>query len=202
MDIDVNTSKNPEFRAPTDLSFEPSHSKLKSKTSLRLRYESEARVILRQIGGLEGVRKCLGLSQRKMAQLLLVDPSAWSRWVRDESKTPPHVIRALQWYLQLEQKDPSWAQWRELIHKREADPSLDRWRKSIEAKINQIPPKTVQIDTSISDTRIKERLDDLHNENSRLASELDKRMIMGVGWKLILILNSAVLVYWFFKTVF
>ena len=202
--MDDAPSKYPGFQPSTDLSFEnsASNSGVRSKTSLRLRYESEARVILRQLGGMEGVRKTLGLSQRKISQLLLVDPSAWSRWVKDESKTPPHVIRALQWYLQLEQKDPSWVQWREFILKREADPGLDRWRKSIEAKVSQIPSSTTSKDALISEAHVKERFDQLHQENIRLSDELDKRLMMGIGWKLILLANTAVLIFWMARALF
>lgn len=76
------------------------------KSSLRLNYEAQVRVIQHQIGGLEQARQTLGLSQRKMAQLLLVDPSAWTRWTRPDGEAPPHVWRALQWYLTLREKIP------------------------------------------------------------------------------------------------
>jgi transcriptional regulator with XRE-family HTH domain len=78
----------------------------RARSSLRQRYEAEARVIERRVGGLEAIRKSLGLSQRKMAQLLLVDPSAWTRWNQGEN-APPHVWRALAWYLALQEKYPA-----------------------------------------------------------------------------------------------
>lgn len=79
----------------------------RARSSLRQRYEAEARVIERRIGGLEAAREMLGLSQRKMAQLLLVDPSAWTRWTQSEQGAPPHVWRALAWYLALQEKYPA-----------------------------------------------------------------------------------------------
>ena len=79
----------------------------RARSSLRQRYEAEARVIERRIGGLEKAREMLGLSQRKMAQLLLVDPSAWTRWTQTEQGAPPHVWRALAWYLALQEKYPA-----------------------------------------------------------------------------------------------
>lgn len=80
----------------------------RTRSSLRQRYEAEAKVIERRIGGLEKARESLGLSQRKMAQLLLVDPSAWTRWTQNEgSGAPPHVWRALAWYLALQDKYPA-----------------------------------------------------------------------------------------------
>ena len=78
----------------------------RSKTSLRIHYEAQAAVIERQLGGLEGVRSKLGLSQRKMAQLLMVDPSAWTRWNRSGTRAPAIVWRALQWYMILQEKIP------------------------------------------------------------------------------------------------
>lgn len=76
------------------------------KSSLRMQYESQVEVIKKQIGEIEVVRNRLGLSQRKMAQLLLVDPSAWSRWMKNESQIPPLVWRSLQWFLITQDKIP------------------------------------------------------------------------------------------------
>ncbi|MES2965829.1 MAG: hypothetical protein V4760_18250 [Bdellovibrionota bacterium] len=79
----------------------------RAKTSLRLRYEAESQVIRKKLGDLESIRNQLGLSQRKIAQLLLVDPSAWTRWTKAGEKAPPHVYRMLQWYLALQDKYPA-----------------------------------------------------------------------------------------------
>ena len=79
---------------------------LRAKSSLRLKYEAETEVIKRKLGDLEDIRSQLGLSQRKMAQLLLVDPSAWTRWTKGGETAPPHVYRMLQWYLAIEEKYP------------------------------------------------------------------------------------------------
>ncbi|WII71050.1 hypothetical protein QJS83_11315 [Bdellovibrio sp. 22V] len=78
----------------------------RSKTSLRMHYEAQVSVIQKQIGNLEEIRGNLGLSQRKMAQLLLVDPSSWTRWTKQGDEAPPHIWRALQWYLALREKIP------------------------------------------------------------------------------------------------
>jgi transcriptional regulator with XRE-family HTH domain len=78
----------------------------RSKTSLRINYEAQVAVIRRQTGSLESVRVELGLSQRKMAQLLMVDPSSWTRWTKQGDEAPPHIWRALQWYLALREKIP------------------------------------------------------------------------------------------------
>lgn len=75
-----------------------------TKTPLRMLYAAETQVFKAQYGNLENIRQKLGFSRRKMCQLLLVDPSAWTRWCKDESKVPPHVYRALEWFLALNQK--------------------------------------------------------------------------------------------------
>jgi hypothetical protein len=79
----------------------------RSKSSLRLRYEAEVSVIKRKLGDLETIRNLLGLSQRKMCQLLFVDPSAWTRWAKHGEEPPPHVYRMLTWYLALNDKYPA-----------------------------------------------------------------------------------------------
>lgn len=77
---------------------------LRAKTALRMQYAAEIKIFKQQQGGLEDIRRKLGFSRRKMCQLLLVDPSAWTRWCKDESKTPPHVYRSLEWFLALNEK--------------------------------------------------------------------------------------------------
>lgn len=78
----------------------------RAKSSQRMNYDAHVGAIKRQIGNLEEIRNRLALSQRKICQLLMVDPSAWTRWTRSESEAPPHIYRALQWYLALNEKIP------------------------------------------------------------------------------------------------
>lgn len=78
----------------------------KKKSANRLRYDAEIRVIRARLGGLEEMRAKLGLSRRKICQLLLVDPSAWTRWTSPGGEAPPHIYRALEWYILLTEKDP------------------------------------------------------------------------------------------------
>ncbi len=78
----------------------------RSKTSLRMHYDAQVSVVQKQLGDLEEIRGNLGLSQRKMAQLLLVDPSSWTRWTKNGDEAPPHIWRALQWYMILREKIP------------------------------------------------------------------------------------------------
>ena len=85
--------------------FEQSN-KRRPKTIDRISYEAEVEIIQKQIGDIENIRFRLGLSARKMAQLLMVDPSAWTRWTKKITPVPPHIYRSLQWYLTLQEKNP------------------------------------------------------------------------------------------------
>lgn len=87
-------------------SFDEDEAFIRSKTSLRMHYEAQVSVIKSQCGDLEKIRQDLGLSARKISQLLMVDPSAWTRWTKKNDEAPPHIWRALQWYLIVRQKVP------------------------------------------------------------------------------------------------
>ncbi len=99
MDLERNRDEGLGQRALDHLEGVP-----KAKSPLRLRYAAETKVFRDQHGGLENIRQKLGFSRRKMCQLLLVDPSAWTRWMKDESRVPPHIYRSLEWFLALNQK--------------------------------------------------------------------------------------------------
>jgi hypothetical protein len=75
----------------------------RTRSANRFLYEAEVEVIKREIGDLESIRKSLGFSQRKICQLLMVDPSAWTRWMKGD-RIPPHIYRALSWYLMVIEK--------------------------------------------------------------------------------------------------
>lgn len=103
MEIDQNTPLNDPNLKDT---LNESGSEVRAKTSIRMNYEAQVSVIKAQIGNLESIRLNLGLSQRKIAQLLLIDPSSWSRWTQKGDGVPPHIYRALQWYMILQDKVP------------------------------------------------------------------------------------------------
>jgi hypothetical protein len=93
--MEITTGRNDD-RVP--LIQQPSISN-RAKTSLRLKYEAETQVFKKEMGSLEEVRIKLGFSRRKICQLLMVDPSAWTRWTADNNDAPPHIYRSLKWYL-------------------------------------------------------------------------------------------------------
>src|ERR1700722_20019780 len=111
------------------------------KSAVRMRYEAEVQFLKQQNGDLEEIREKLGLSRRKICQLLLVDPSAWTRWTAEGGEAPPHIYRALDWYLSILEKDPEYrrlaqrfSQW--LNHEKDHEGRL----KSLESLLrNQRP---------------------------------------------------------------
>jgi transcriptional regulator with XRE-family HTH domain len=88
------------------LDFSISETEKRARSPHRIHYEAQVEVIRKQLGDLEDIRRVLGLSQRKICQLLMVDPSAWTRWTKKGESAPPHIFRALQWYMILQEKLP------------------------------------------------------------------------------------------------
>ncbi len=78
--------------------------KPQKKLSPREQYLLERDRIKFEIGDLQQIRLKIGLSQRRLCQLLLVDPSAWTRW--NKLGAPPHVYQALRWLLELKKINP------------------------------------------------------------------------------------------------
>lgn len=108
MEIETQTTKENDINDLPDII---DGSKNRVSSSLRMKYEAEVKLIKHKWGSLEDIRNTLGLSQRKVCQLLLVDPSAWTRWTRkyedgSEEEAPPHIYRSLSWYLLLLDKSP------------------------------------------------------------------------------------------------
>jgi hypothetical protein len=64
--------------------------------------DQERERVVQRFGGLDEMRAKLGLSRRKMCEVLLVDASAWTRWTRHSSadSAPAHVFRTLELLLE------------------------------------------------------------------------------------------------------
>jgi len=151
----------------------------KSKTPLRLRFEAEARVIQSRLGDLDKVRERLGLSQRKLAELLFVDPSAITRWQKDPETIPPWVWRSLSWYMELEGKEPNWAQWREWF--------LKKGMRDVQSA----PSHSVKRPASEDELLIlRQEIDQARGENQKLKEQMDAKEALGLTWKALLLLNS------------
>jgi hypothetical protein len=90
-----------------ELNAKGSRKKERSTGVLRQSYFQEKEQIIREIGNLDEIKFKLGLSQRKLCRLLLVDPSAWTRW--NKTGAPPHIYQTLKWLLELQRVNPDMA---------------------------------------------------------------------------------------------
>lgn len=140
----------------------------RSKTAGRIKYEAQIEVIKKQLGDLEHIRKNLDLTQRKICQLLLVDPSAWSRWIKGDA--PPHIYRALQWYLALNEKFPGLgsAYWLSSV----AHGSSSSYTDKLESKLEKMGDHQHGLTDLISNDN--RRIEQLENAISQLAVETKK----------------------------
>lgn len=82
----------------------PRRGSAEKSQSLRQQYLQEKQQIIEQIGDLNSIRIGLGLSQRRLCQILMVDPSAWTRWMKSDA--PPIVYKALAWLVELKRLNP------------------------------------------------------------------------------------------------
>jgi hypothetical protein len=78
----------------------------KKSLSARDKNELTADLIKKQIGDIEQVRALMGLNKRRMCELLLIDPSTWTRWTTGKTPPPTWVYRTLQWGLAVMDKHP------------------------------------------------------------------------------------------------
>jgi len=97
-----------EFKESQAGKTKPGAADRRAKSSLRFKYEAEVSSVIKTHGELEDIRRNLGLSKRKISQLLMVDPSAWTRWTKPKGEAPPHIYRALEWFLLLQEKHPQY----------------------------------------------------------------------------------------------
>lgn len=115
----------------------------RSEMSLRQRYMLEKERIKAEIGDLEKIRLTLGLSKRRMCQLLLVDPSAWTRWCKSEA--PPHVYQALRWLLELRKTNPSAAEVPGRLDRR-----VDLLQASTQAKLRDLETSLGAVERAVT----------------------------------------------------
>lgn len=164
---------------------------VRSKTSLRMNYEAQVEVLKKQLGSLESIRLELGLSQRKMAQLLLVDPSSWTRWMK-AGDAPPHIWRALQWYLALKEKIPGLTNQYFLTHGGEAQTqkALLKLREDFESEMQSQQDLGLQIaEFSLEKQRLEQEL-------GSLKKELNFQRKMSILITLISISGLALILFW------
>jgi transcriptional regulator with XRE-family HTH domain len=126
----------------------------RAKPTLREKYFLERELIRREIGGLDQIREQLGLSQRRLCQLLLVDPSAWTRWVKSEA--PPHIYQALRWLTMLKKVSPDMAAPRDLASR------VDLIQTSTQTKFRQLEDNVALLERELairhSDVQVQDKI--------------------------------------------
>lgn len=139
-----DVTENPEFASKTQ-DFLPNSEEKKqpSKRTLREEYLLEKEEIKFTVGDLEQIRLKLGLSQRKICQLLLVDPSAWTRWIQSSDGAPPHVYQALRWLIQLKDQNPRY------LASPQLDSKMDRIKQTLHNKIKSLEEEMASLQREI-----------------------------------------------------
>ena len=133
-------------------------------------YEKEVLEIMSRRGDLEDIRKRLGLSKKKMAELLFVDPSAWTRWTKGVSKVPASVYRSLDWYLQLFEKDP-----------------LLQEKLQVDKLEQELSEQRSQFQNEMDELKTKLHSENWREERARLMSQLESSEKLSFAWKALLI---------------
>lgn len=191
MDSEVELNKvSPDFMGP--LSGESFIEKERLRAASRLKYESEAQIIQKKLGDLEQIRHSLGLSRRKMAQLLLVDPSAWTRWCKNPERVPPHVYRSLQWYMALIDKNPEWHPQNSFLKSELASQTQEfaETRERVLKKIAEISELRSNIKDDVEKAVLR-----ASESASALEANLERQSSSQMGWKILLLVNTALLLY-------
>ena len=114
----------------------------KSVIKLRDQYLTEVERLKLEIGSLEDIRQRLGVSQRQLCKHLMVDPSAWTRWLKTDA--PPVIYQALNWLLQLNKLNP------EAMDTRQTRSKLDLLQIQTTGKIKQLEAHIQQLESALA----------------------------------------------------
>lgn len=160
------------------------------------KYDEQIQVLKNKNGSLESIRKRLGFNQKQMGELLLVDPSAWSRWTKDgeaNEKAPPYVYKALDWYLNSQLKSNLQLKKSNTPHENEVRPISNHESKA-----------AVNYENKNTYSDYDQLLSDLEEKYSKERAELQDRLKttehLQAGWKIFLIINSLLLIYFLFNS--
>ncbi|RYZ67439.1 MAG: hypothetical protein EOP05_17735 [Proteobacteria bacterium] len=90
-----------------------------------------------------------------MAQLLMVDPSAWTRWTRGGENVPPHIYRMLTWYLALEDKYPAldvnfWLNTVAQVSENSRIPEIEAQTDRLEAQVSENVGKVLSLEDKVA----------------------------------------------------
>lgn len=136
--------------------------RLSSGSKLRSEYLQEMMQIQHELGDLNQIRINLGLSQRQLCKLLLVDPSAWTRW--NKTGAPPHIYQALKWLVELRKVNP------DAVFANNLESKIDLIHSDAQTKIRELEMtlEKVQHAVSMSVSHVS-----VLNQENRLQKEID-----------------------------
>jgi hypothetical protein len=124
--------------------------------------------IQHEFGDLNQIRITLGLSQRQLCKLLLVDPSAWTRW--NKTGAPPHIYQALKWLVQLRKINP------DAVFTNNLESKVDFIRNDTQSKLRELEMNLEKIQhavsMSVSHVSVLNQENRLKNEIDALKSEI------------------------------
>ncbi len=137
------------------------------KISLRQSFLNERTRIKEELGDLESIRLKLGLSQRKICILLMVDPSAWTRW--NKSEAPPHIYQALKWLLELRKLNPA------VTNPSDLSSRVDFIQNKTQSKIKDLELETQDLHKQIESMRLQMLQFSILKSNPETPKKFSKR---------------------------
>lgn len=170
----------------------------------KMRYDAEIDVIRKTHGGLEDMRQKLGLSRRQLCRILMVDPSAWTRWTSPTAggvvgvvaeKAPAHVYKMLA--MILEQGKPvvnenmaaaTGVKW----DSRNAQLELDKKVAELRAQMSQV------LDEQSQEQRLQLR-SEVQSQIESIRQTFQKGSELAFGYKLLVLLNTVLVLYALFR---
>jgi len=145
-------------------------SKREWKTNLRQQYFLERELIRHEIGDLTQIQQKLGLSQRRLCKLLLVDPSAWTRWLKKGA--PPHIYQALRWLVKLQETHP------QIVGQGDLADRMDLIQSDTQTKIRALEEQVSQLERELAQKNSASDLElaqfALRAQEQRFAAELSR----------------------------
>jgi hypothetical protein len=151
------------------------------------KFQAQIRDITGRYGSLEVMRQRLKMSRRQICDYLMVDQSAWSRWVQETSKgAPPHVYRTLALAVEQNLQDSDVrsrvTQSQDLVQGH-----ADHFNSLVKDELAELELKMREQHMSQIEN-MRERLDASLRQN-------EKFEILKLGWKIILIINTVLILY-------
>lgn len=141
------------------------------------RFVEQVQSIYIKYGELEEMREKLKFTRKQIAEYLMVDPSAWSRWVNgDPLAVPPHVVRTMGLIMEQNLKLTVQLRRQDLYLRAAASDSESGLHEQYQSQIEAL----------------KEKLEVALKQS-------EKFEILKMGWKVLLIFNSVLILYVLFR---